>query len=60
MLTKMEQEIVDKVKAERAKYKQLVADPPHEQDNIPNPFAVLTDEEFRYVRENPQLLKLIE
>lgn len=45
----MEQEIINKVNAEvlriKAEYGHLISEPPHEQDNIPNPFAVLTLEE---------------
>lgn len=60
MLTTMEQEIINKVKTEIAKHKHLESDPPHEQDNIPNPFAVLTLEESLYLREHRYLLKLME
>lgn len=60
MLTIREQEIINKVKAERAISKGLESNPPHEQDNIPNPFAVLTREESHYLREHPYLLKQIE
>ena len=59
MLTTKEQEIINKVKAEKAKYKHLESNPPHEQDNIPNPFDVLTREELRHLQENPHLLELI-
>lgn len=60
MLTATEQEIVNKVVTEHKKYKHLIADPPHEQDNIPNSFDVLTLEETLYLREHPELLKEIE
>lgn len=59
MLTTKEQEIINKVKAEKIKYKHLESNPPHEQDNIPNPFDVLTREELRHLQKNPHLLKLI-
>ncbi len=60
LLTEKEQAIVDKVIAERAKSRELESDPPHEQDNIPNPFAVLTLEESHYLQEHSYLLKEIE
>lgn len=60
MLTAMEQEIVNKVVTEHKKYKHLIADPPHEQDNIPNSFDVLTPEETDYLEEHPELLKEIQ
>ncbi len=59
MLTAKEQEIIDKVKAEKLKYKHLEAYPPHEQDNIPNPFDILTREELQHLQENPHLLELL-
>lgn len=59
MLTEKEKDIINRVVAEKAKYIHLESDPPHEQDNIPNPFDVLTSEELDYVRENPHLLEFI-
>ena len=51
-LTKEEQMIIDKVRTERAKCRELESDPPHEQDNIPNPFAVLTLDETQYLQDS--------
>ena len=59
MLTEKEKDIINRVVAEKAKYIHLESDPPHEQDNIPNPFDVLTSEELDHVRESSQLLELI-
>lgn len=59
MLTEKEQEIINKVKAEKAKYEGMEANPPYEQDNIPNPFDILTREELRHLQENHHLLELI-
>ncbi|MCM1165818.1 MAG: hypothetical protein NC299_11735 [Lachnospiraceae bacterium] len=58
-LTPKEQEIINRVLAEKAKYRHLEADPPHEQDNIPNPFDVLSREELDYVREHRHMQELL-
>ena len=60
ILTAMEQEIINKVIAEHAKYKHLTAGSPHEQDNIPNSFDVLTPGETDYLEKHPELLKEIQ
>lgn len=60
MPTAIDREIVNKVVAEHKKYKHLTDDPPHEQDNIPNSFDVLTLDESLYLREHSELLKEIE
>ena len=58
-LTETEQEMICRVLTEKDKYRHPEADPPHEQDNIPNAFDILTREELQYVQDNPHLLKLI-
>ena len=59
MLTAKETEIIYKVKAEKDKYRHLESDPPHEQDNIPNPFDVLTREELSLVQGNSHLIRIL-
>lgn len=59
MITQREQMIIEKVKKQREINEQLRDDPPHEQDNIPNLFSCLTDEEFDYIMKNRHLLKLL-
>ena len=60
MITQKEQTIIEKIKKQRKINEQLRDNPPHEQDNIPNLFSCLTDEEFDYFMKNRHLLELLE